>query len=280
MQKERETQQINVIEPKKGWIPIDFRELWDFRELMFYLTWRDILLRYKQTVLGILWVIIQPLLAVAVFSIVFGKFGKLPSGGVPYPVFAFCALLPWNLFANGLSRATNSVVGNANMLKKIYFPRMLIPVSGTLSPLVDFAISFVILLLVMSLGYHIPLRWNIIFIPVFVMLSLFLTLGVGFWLSAVNVKYRDVGYVLPFLIQIWLYASPVAYSIELVPEKWQFLYALNPMVGVINGFSWAILGSRPVQINLVIMSFVIGLCILISGSLYFKRMEKTFSDIV
>ena len=270
---------VSVIEPKKGWVPIDFRELWQFRELLFFLTWRDILIRYKQTALGVLWAVIQPVVTMVIFSVVFGKFGKLPSGGVPYPVFAFTALLPWNLFASALTRATNSVVGSSNMVKKIYFPRMLIPISSTLSPLVDFAISLVVLFGLMAF-YRVPVSWSLLLLPLLILITLFVALGVGFWLSALNVKYRDVGHAIPFVVQVWMYASPVAYAVMLIPHKWQPLYALNPMVGVINGFRWAILGTGLLPRNTILLSLAVGLVILVSGAFYFRRMEKTFSDVV
>lgn len=270
---------VTIIEPKKGWIPIDFKELMHYRELLLFLTWRDIIIRYKQTALGVAWAIIQPVIAMIIFSVVFGKFGKLPSGGVPYPVFTFTALLPWNLFASALTRATTSVVGSANMVKKIYFPRMLIPVSSTLSPLVDFAISMVVLFGLM-IYYRVSLSWGLLLLPLLVIITLFVALGVGFWLSAMNVKYRDVGHAIPFVVQAWMYASPVAYSLSLIPNKWQPLYALNPMVGVINGFRWAILGTGLLPRNTILLSLAVGLVILISGAFYFRRMEKTFSDVV
>jgi lipopolysaccharide transport system permease protein len=270
---------VTVIEPKKGWIPIDLKELMHYRELLLFLTWRDILVRYKQTALGVAWAVIQPIVTMIIFSLIFGKFGKLPSGGVPYPVFTFTALLPWNLFASSLTRATTSVVGSANMVKKIYFPRMLIPVSSTLSPLVDFAISLVVLFGLMAC-YHVPFGWGLLLIPLLVLITLFVALGVGFWLSALNVKYRDVGHAIPFVIQAWMYASPVAYAIALIPLKWQPIYAMNPMVGVINGFRWAILGTGHLPRNTVMLSLAVGLVILVSGAFYFRRMEKTFSDVV
>lgn len=270
---------ITIIEPKKGWVPIDFRELWQYRELLFFLTWRDILIRYKQTAIGVLWAVIQPVLTMAIFSVVFGKFGKLPSEGVPYPVFSFTALLPWNLFASALTRATISVVGSSNMVKKIYFPRMLIPISSTLSPLVDFAISMVVLFGLMAY-YRVSFGWGLLLLPLLVIITLFVALGVGFWLSAMNVKYRDVGHAIPFVVQAWMYASPVAYSLTLIPAKWQPLYALNPMVGVINGFRWAILGTGLLPRNTILLSLAVGLVILVSGAFYFRRMEKTFSDVV
>jgi len=270
---------VTIIEPKKGWIPIDFRELAQYRELLFFLTWRDILIRYKQTALGVLWAVIQPLVSMVIFSVVFGRFGKLPSEGVPYPVFSFTALLPWNLFASALTRATASVVGSSNMVKKIYFPRMLIPISSTLSPLVDFAISLAVLFGLMAY-YRMPFGWGLWLLPLLMLITLFVALGVGFWLAALNVKYRDVGHAIPFLVQAWMYASPVAYAISLIPPRWLPLYSLNPMVVVINGFRWAILGTALLPRNTILLSLATGLVILVSGAFYFRRMEKTFSDVV
>ena len=268
---------VTIIEPRRGWIPIDVRELWRYRELLYFLTWRDILVRYKQTALGVLWAVIQPVVTMVIFSLVFGRFGKLPSGGVPYPVFTFCALLPWNLFAAALTRATNSVVGSSGMVKKVYFPRLLIPVSSTLSPLVDFAISLLVLFALMA-WYRMPFGWGLLLLPLLVLVTLSVALGAGLWLSALNVRYRDVGHAIPFMIQAWMFASPVAYSLMLIPAQWQPLYALNPMVGVINGFRWAFLGSGLMPLNTMLVSLCAGLAILVSGAFYFRRMEKTFAD--
>ncbi len=268
---------VTIIEPRRGWIPIDVRELWRYRELLYFLTWRDILVRYKQTALGVLWAVIQPVVTMVIFSLVFGRFGKLPSGGVPYPVFTFCALLPWNLFAAALTRATNSVVGSSGMVKKVYFPRLLIPVSSTLSPLVDFAISLLVLFALMA-WYRMPFGWGLLLLPLLVLVTLSVALGAGLWLSALNVRYRDVGHAIPFMIQAWMFASPVAYSLMLIPAQWQPLYALNPMVGVINGFRWAFLGTGLMPLNTMLVSLCAGLAILVSGAFYFRRMEKTFAD--
>ncbi|MDI6739889.1 MAG: ABC transporter permease [Candidatus Edwardsbacteria bacterium] len=272
-------QNITIIEHRRGWIPIDLAELLRYRELLYFLTWRDVLIRYKQTALGVAWAVIQPVVTMVIFSLVFGKFGKLPSDGVPYPVFTFCALLPWNLFASALTRSTNSVVGSSNMVKKIYFPRLLIPISSTLSPLVDFAISLIVLFGLMAY-YRLPFGWGLLLLPLLMLVTISVALGVGLWLSTLNVKYRDVGHAIPFLIQAWMFASPVAYSITLIPEKWQALYALNPMVGVVNGFRWAFLGGGRMPLTTMGVSLAIALAILVTGMFYFRRMERTFADVV
>lgn len=267
------------IYPSRGWIRLNLRDLWEYRELIFFLTWRDIQVRYKQTVLGVAWAVIQPVVAMVIFSLVFGGLANLPSDGVPYPVFTFTALLPWTLFSGALQRSTTSLVSSANLISKVYFPRLIIPISATLSPLVDFAVSFVVLIVLM-LFYQIVPTPAIVTLPFFILLALAAALGVGLWFSALNVRYRDVGYVIPFLIQVWLYASPVAYSTSLVPEQYLWLYGLNPMAGVIAGFRWALLGQSEGIAPLVVSSIVVTTVLLISGLYYFRRMEKTFADVV
>ena len=231
-----------VIEPRKGLVHLDLKAIWEYRELLYFLVWRDLKVRYKQTVIGAGWAILQPLMTMAIFTVVFGTFAKIPSDGIPYPIFAYSALLPWNLFANSLSRGGTSIVGNAQLISKIYFPRLLLPLSGILSPIVDFAISFVILVIMMIWFGTVP-GWGVLALPLFLLLALLTALAVGLWLSALNVRYRDVGYAIPFLIQLWMFASPIAYPVSLVPEKWRMLYSLNPMVGVIEGFRWALLAE-------------------------------------
>lgn len=267
------------IYPSRGWISLNLRDLWEFRELIFFLTWRDIQIRYKQTVLGVGWAVIQPLIAMVVFSIIFGTLAKLPSNGIPYPVFTFTALLPWTLFANALQRSTTSLVGNSNLISKVYFPRLIIPLSATLSPLVDFAVSFVILL-GMMIFYHIVPTLALLTLPFFILLALAAALGVGLWFAALNVGYRDVQYIIPFLIQIWLYATPVAYSSSLVPAQWRWLYGLNPMTGVVEGFRWALLGQNEQVVPLLLVSVLVTALLLISGVYYFRRMERTFADVI
>jgi lipopolysaccharide transport system permease protein len=268
-----------LIEPSRGWASLQLGQLWEYRELLYFIVWRDVIIRYKQTVLGVGWAVLQPLLTMIVFSAVFGAFAKLPSDGVPYPIFTYVALLPWNYFSGSFGRAGLSVVNSANLISKVFFPRLVIPVSATLSGLVDFAIAFVILL-GMMLFYHIALTPRVLALPLFMVLNIATALGVGLWLGALNVKYRDVGYIIPFLAQIWLYASPVAYSSSIVPAQLQVIYGLNPMVGVINGFRWALLGTVALDVPMTAVSSFIVVVLLVTGAMYFRRTEKTFADIV
>ena len=270
---------VTYLRPSKGWMSIDFNELWRYRELVYFLTWRDIKVRYKQAVLGIAWAVLQPLLTMVIFTVIFGTLLKTPSQGIPYPLFSLTALLPWQLFATALQRSSISLVGNANLITKIYFPRLAIPLSSVFAALVDFLISFVVLVGVM-IYYHYWPGWNILWLPLLIVLALFTALSVGLWLSALNVQYRDIQQMVPFLVQVWMYASPIVYPIETIPAGiWRWLYGLNPMVGVIQGFRWALLGGAPPDITMVI-SVVMVLILLVSGLFYFRRMEKTFADIV
>jgi lipopolysaccharide transport system permease protein len=270
---------IVEIRPSKGWVALNLRDLWEYRELLYFLTWRDVKVRYKQTALGAAWAVLQPLFTMIVFSIVFGRLAKVPSDGIPYPVFAYCALLPWNFFAGALDRAGNSLVGSSNLITKIYFPRLVIPMSAVLAGLLDFAIAFVVLI-AMMLYYGITPTGAIFTLPLFLLLALITALAVGLWLSALNVEYRDVRYTIPFLVQVWMYASPVAYSSTLVPPQWRALFGLNPMAGVIDGFRWALLGQSNPPGALLGVSVVITVLLLIGGLLYFRRMEQTFADVV
>jgi lipopolysaccharide transport system permease protein len=266
------------IRPINGWVPIDLKEIWEYRELLQTFVVRDIKVRYKQTALGAAWAVIQPLFMMVVFTLFFGKLAKIPSEGIPYPIFSYAALLPWTLFAEGLSRSTGSMISNAGIMTKVYFPRLILPISGVVSPLVDFAIAFVILLgMMLYFGFYPTI--NIIWLPAFILLALATSLGVGLWLSALNVQYRDFQYTVPFLIQLWLFASPVVYPSTLLPEPYRMIYGLNPMAGVIEGFRWALLGTSPPS-SLVAVSVVVVIAILISGAFYFRRMEKTFADVV
>lgn len=268
-----------VIKPHKGLLQLDLYALWKYRELLYFLVWKDVLIRYKQTVIGASWAILQPLITMVIFTVIFGKMVNVPSDGIPYPIFAFSALLPWLYFSQALSRSGTSLVGNTNLITKIYFPRLLIPLSSSISPLVDLFFSFLILLVLMPL-YGISPSRGFLFLPVFVLQSLITALAVGLWLTTLNVKYRDVGHVIPFLIQIWMYASPVVYPLSMVPEKWRLLYSLNPMVGVIEGFRWAITGSsRPDFMAMAISSAAVFI-LLAGGLIYFKKMEATFADII
>jgi lipopolysaccharide transport system permease protein len=269
---------ILIIKPPKKWVPIDLKELWNYRELLASFIKRDIKIRYKQTALGFLWVIIQPLFMVLIFSIFFGGLAKIPSEGIPYPLFALSALLPWTLFAEGLTRSTTSMVTNSQIMTKVYFPRLVMPISGVLSPLVDFIVSLA-LLAVFMVYYQFTPTLSIVLLPLFILLALATSLGVGLWLSALNVKYRDFQYTIPFLIQLWMFASPVVYPASLLPEPIRFLYGLNPMAGVIEGFRWAIFGTKmPGEMVLISMGVVI--LLFISGMFYFRRMEQYYADIV
>jgi len=264
---------------RHGWVAIDFTELWRYRELLYFQAIRDIKVRYKQTFLGALWAILQPVMTMIVFSFFFGKLAKVPSDGIPYPVFAFCALLPWQLFAYALTYSSNSLVDNANVLSKVYFPRLILPIAAVMAGLVDFLIAFFVLA-GMMFYYGIFPGWALITLPLFTLLAIAAALSVGFWLSALNVKYRDIRYTLPFLSQLWLFITPVAYSSSLVPEKWKAVYGINPMVGVVEGFRWALLGKSTLPWSMLIVSVIATALLLVGGLLYFRRMEKSFADIV
>lgn len=267
------------IVPTRGFVSLKLKELWEYRELLYFLIWRDIKIKYKQTALGAGWAIIQPVMTMVVFSIFFGKLGKLSSDGLPYPIFSFAALVPWTLFANGLAQGTNSLVGSSNLIKKVYFPRLIIPIATVLAGVVDFLIAFGVLLLLM-LFYGITPTINTLWLPVFLVLTLVTSLGVSLWLSALNVEYRDVKYVIPFLTQIWLFATPIAYSSSMLSEPWRTVYGINPMVGVVEGFRWALLGTSSQPGVMVFVSAAVALLLLISGAFYFRRMEKSFADVV
>ena len=273
------TTPVTVIRPPRGWLPIDLRELWAYHELLYFFVWRDIKVRYKQTVLGFAWAILQPLFMMIVFTLFFGGLAKVPSEDIPYPLFSYAAVLPWTLFAEGITRSSNSLVAEANLLQKIYFPRLLMPLSGVMSPIVDFTIALVVLGALMVYFSHAP-TITILLLPVFLVLQLMLALGVGLWLSAINVEYRDVRYVIPFLVQLWLFASPVIYSTTWVPERFRTVYGvLNPMVGIIEGFRWAILGMQPPSYTFIASACIV-VVLLVSGAFYFRRRERTFADVV
>ncbi len=267
------------IRPSKGWVSLNLRDLWEYRELLYFLVWRDVKVRYKQTVLGAVWAIIQPFFTMVVFSLFFGRLAKVPSDGIPYPVFAYCALLPWQLFAYALTESGNSLVANQQLVTKVYFPRLVIPISAVLAGLVDFAVAFVVLL-GMMLYYGIVPTAAVLTLPLFLLLAIATALAVGLWLSALNVQYRDVRYTIPFLTQFWLFATPIAYSSSLVPERWRALYGLNPMAGVVEGFRWALLGKTGGVGPLVLVSALAVGVLLVGGLVYFRRMEKTFADVV
>jgi lipopolysaccharide transport system permease protein len=268
-----------ILEPPRGWFRLRLREILEFSELFYFLTWRDIKVRYKQTVLGVAWAVIQPLITMVVFSVVFGRLAELPSDGIPYPIFSYAALLPWQLFSRALSDAASSLVSNQRMITRIYFPRIFLPASSIISGLVDFSISFLVLL-GMMFYYEISINWNVMFLPLFLLLTVINSMAIGMWLSALNVRYRDIKYVTPFLLQVWLYATPIAYSSTLIPENWQILYSLNPMVGVVNGFRWALLGQTFEASSLFFVSIGAVLVFFFSGLIYFQYMEQTFADLV
>lgn len=268
-----------VLRPSRGWVPIDFRRLWTYRELLYFLIWRDIKVRYKQTVLGAAWAIIQPFFTMVVFSLFFGRLAGVPSDGLPYPVFSFAALVPWAFFANGLAQSANSLVGSQELIKKVYFPRLIIPSATVLSGVVDFALAFVVLL-GMMLFYGIVPGANLVWIVPLLGLALITSLGVGLWFSALNVQYRDVRYVVPFLVQIWLFATPIAYPSSLLDEPWRTFYALNPMVGVVEGFRWALLDTATAPGPMILVSAMMAVLLLAAGALYFRRMERTFADVI
>ncbi len=269
-----------TIRPSTGWVRLNFRELWDYRELLYFLIWRDIKVRYKQTILGAAWAIIQPFSSMVVFSIFFGRLAKIPSDGLPYPIFAYCALLPWNLFAYALAGGGTSVVASQNLITKVYFPRLVIPLSRVLAGLVDFAIAFLVLLGLMAYYGIWPTPAATVTLPLFLVFALATALAVGLWLSVLNVMYRDVRYTIPFLVQFWLFATPVVYPASLVPEPWRAVYGLNPMAGVVEGFRWALLGTANAPGPMLAVSIVVVLVLLVGGLFYFRRMEKIFADMV
>ena len=268
-----------TIRPSRGWVALGLKELWHYRELLFFLTWRDIKVRYKQTALGAAWAILQPLFSMVVFTIFFGRLAKVPSDGIPYPLFSYAALLPWQLFAYGLTESSNSVVANERLITKVYFPRLVIPIASVLAGLVDFAVAFTLVVGLM-VYYEVRPGWGVVMLPFFVLFATATALGVGLWFSALNVKYRDVRYTVGFIVQLWMLASPVAYSTTLVPARWRILYGLNPMAGVIEGFRWALLGKTPAPGAMSMVSALTVAIILISGLYYYRRVEKTFADIV
>ena len=270
---------VILVKPSKGWISLKLGELWEYRELFYFLIWRDIKVRYKQTVLGATWAIIQPFFTMVVFSLFFGKLAKMPSDGIPYPIFAYAALVPWTFFAYGLNQSSNSLVGNANLIKKVYFPRLVVPISSVIGGVVDFVLAFVVLL-GMMLFYGIFPTVNILWLPFLLLLAFATALGVGLWLSALNVQFRDVRYTVPFLTQFWLFATPIAYPSSLLSEPWRTVYGINPMVGVVEGFRWALLGTDTAPGLIIVISTLAAVITLTTGAFYFRRMEKTFADIV
>ena len=277
---ERSETRTVIIRPSRGWSAINLRDLWLYRELIYFMTWRDLKVRYKQTLLGVAWAVIKPFMTMVVFTIFFGNLAKMSSDGLPYAVFTLTALLPWELFTAALNQASQSLVKSSNMITKVYFPRIILPLSSILAGLVDFLIAFVILLLMMWY-YHItptPAVWTL---PLYLLLALVTALGVGLWLAALNVLYRDINYITPFLTQFWLFITPIVYPVSNIPEKWRMLYAINPMTGVVEGFRWALLGSQAsAPTGMLAVSSGVAILLLVSGLFYFRRTERRFADMV
>ncbi len=268
-----------VIQPSKGWFHLDLKALWQHRDLLYFLIWRDVKLRYKQTVIGAGWVILQPLITIAIFTVVFGNLAKIPSDGLPYVIFAYTALVPWTYFSQAIGRCGTSTVQNADLVTKVYFPRLLLPMAAVTTPVLDFSLSLPILLaLIISFGI-VP-TWSLLALPLFLLLSLMTALGVGLVLAGLNIRYRDVAHIIPFLVQFWMYASPVVYPVSLLPEKWRFLYMLNPMAVVIEGFRWALLGQQSPNFGVMAVSTAVVLVLLLGGIVFFKHVERTFADVV
>ena len=270
-----------VIKPTRGLASLQLRDLWHYRELLYFLVWRDVKVRYKQTALGIVWVLLQPLLSTVVFTVLFGVILGVQTGNVPYPVFALAGLVPWQYFAGSLNRGSTNLVNSANLITKVYFPRLVIPLSSVLSGLVDFAVGFGAMIVLMLI-YRVPLTWNVLLLPFFLLLALATALGFSLWLSALNVKYRDVKYVVPFMVQIWMYLTPVIYPVTIIPQRFRPYLALNPMTGVVEGFRWALLGETGAQApgGFFVVSVLITLIVLIAGAFYFRSVERTFADII
>jgi lipopolysaccharide transport system permease protein len=267
------------IEPSKGWVSLGLKDVWEYRELLGIFVWRDLKVRYRQTVIGVLWAIIQPILTMVIFSIFFGRLAGMPSDKIPYPIFNYAALVPWTFFANSVTQASNSLVNSADMIKKIYFPRMTMPISSVFAGVVDFVLAFVVLLGMMFYYGFVP-TINVLWLPFLLFLSMITALGVSFWLSALNVQFRDVRYMVPFITQAWLFATPVAYPSSLLSEPWRTLYGINPMAGVVEGFRWALLGTDTAPGPIILVSCIVAFGVFISGAFYFRRMERTFADVI
>ena len=270
---------VVVVKPSRGWVTVNLRELWEYRDLLRLLAGRDVKLRYKQTALGVIWVVLQPLVAALIFALIFGRFAKLPSDGTPYFLFVFCGLLAWNLFAGILQRAGNSLIGDARLITKVYFPRLLIPLASAGAVLIDFAVGLAVLVVLMPFYHTVP-GWQALSLPFFVVLTVVGVAGVSLWLSALNVQYRDFMYAMPFLVQIWMFATPVAYAGRLIPAQWRWLYSLNPAVGYVEGFRWALLGRSSLSASMLAITLVISGAAFLSGALVFRRIERGFADVV
>ena len=268
-----------TIEPSRGWVPLRPGDLWAYRELLYFLVWRDVKVRYKQTALGAAWAIIQPVLTMVVFSVFFGRLASMPSDGIPYPIFAYTALVPWTFFAHALGQASNSLVGSSHLVKKVYFPRLVVPLASVLSGIIDFLLAFGVLIVLM-MWYGVGFSPRVLAVPLLILEVVVTALGVALWLSALNVEYRDVRYAVPFLTQFWLFATPVAYPSSLLTEPWRTLYGLNPMVGVVDGFRWALLQTGSPPGAMTALSALVSLVLLVGGAYYFRRLERTFADVV
>ena len=268
-----------TVEADRKLLDLGFSEVWGYRELLYFFTWRDVKVRYKQTAIGAAWAIVQPLVTMVIFTVIFGRFARIPSDNLPYPIFAYTALLPWTYFASALAKSGTSLVTDANLITKVYFPRLMIPIAASAAPFVDFFLSFVILL-GMMVWYGIPPSWHILTLPLFMALAWLTALAVGLWLSPINVRFRDIGHTIPFLTQIWMYASPVVYPVSMVPERFRLLYSLNPMAGVIEGFRWALLGKASPNLSVIMVSAAVVLALSISGTIFFRKVERTFADVI
>lgn len=271
-------EQITLIQPLRGWIALELREIWRYRELLFFFIWRDIKVRYKQTLLGASWAILQPVFTMVVFSIFFGRLAKIPSDGIPYPIFSYAGLLPWTFFAAGLANGANSLVRDANLVKRVYFPRLITPLSAVVGGVPDFLLAFLVLIAMMVYYGLFPTLASVIWLPIASLLALVTALGVGLWLAALNALYRDIRYIVPFLTQFWMYATPVVYPSSLLEEPWRTLYGLNPLVSVVEGFRWALLGQSEPRLSMFALSLVTSLILLVSGTYFFRRMEPQFAD--
>jgi lipopolysaccharide transport system permease protein len=270
---------VTEIRPSRGLFDLDLDSVWDYRELLFFLVWREIKIRYKQAGLGIAWAIIQPLLAVLIFTAVFGIFARMPSEGLPYPVFALAAILPWTYFAEALRRSATGLVSDADLVRKIYFPRLVIPIAGITSPLIDFLFGLLILIALMAWNRIVP-TWSLLLLPFWLIVNMALALAIGLWLGPINVRYRDIMHTLPFVIQVWMYATPIVYPLSMVPARWQALYSFNPMVGIIEGFRWSLLGTGRPDTTAIGISFIVIGIVLFCGLLFFRRAERSFADVI
>ena len=276
---DRDAVSVINIRPTKGFSSLGLRDLWEYRELVYFLIWRDIKVRYKQTAIGVAWVILQPLLTMLIFTLIFGILVRVPSEGLPYSVFVYTALVPWSYFSEAVSRGGSSLVANTNLISKVYFPRLVIPISSVVTPVIDFALSFFILLGLIA-WFNIKPTWAIVTLPIFLLLTMVTALAISLWFSALNVKYRDVSYTIPFLIQVWMFASPIVYPISILPARWRSIYSINPLVGVVEGFRWALLGKESPNFWAMGISAASLILLLAGGAMYFKRMERSFADVI